>query len=91
MINNGFNFSCVCSRSNCDPRVGEELRRHYQRPPFLPEQADTSATDWIFMGGPGPGASMHVSIIKNSRLSIIQITLANYSHWRNGATSIFGL
>ncbi|CAB3374488.1 Hypothetical predicted protein [Cloeon dipterum] len=44
--------------SNCDPRVAEELRRHYQRPEFLPE--DISATDWIFMGGPGPGAAMHV-------------------------------
>ncbi|CAB3374486.1 Hypothetical predicted protein [Cloeon dipterum] len=47
--------------SNCDPRVAEELRRHYQRPEFLPE--DISATDWIFMGGPGPGAAMHLDYV----------------------------
>ncbi|KAF4526262.1 hypothetical protein B566_EDAN010972 [Ephemera danica] len=53
----------IVSRSNCDPRVAAQLRSHYQRPPFLPENADTSAIDWIFMGGPGPGASLHLDYV----------------------------
>ena len=47
-------------RSNCDPAIREELRTHYQLPYFLPSQSETSDQDWIFMGGPGPGAQIHV-------------------------------
>ncbi|XP_038067685.1 uncharacterized protein LOC119737419 [Patiria miniata] len=46
--------------SNCDPLVAEELRRHYERPYFLPESSESSALDWIFMGGPGKGAGIHL-------------------------------
>lgn len=49
-------------RSNCDPAIREELRTHYQLPYFLPSQSETSEQDWIFMGGPGPGAQIHVCL-----------------------------
>lgn len=48
-------------RSNCDYRIGGELRRHYARPYFLPLDAEALRTDWIFMGTPNNGAHMHVS------------------------------
>ncbi|XP_022089322.1 bifunctional arginine demethylase and lysyl-hydroxylase PSR-like [Acanthaster planci] len=46
--------------SNCDPLVAAELRRHYQRPYFLPDSSESSALDWIFMGGAGRGAGIHL-------------------------------
>ncbi|XP_071504591.1 uncharacterized protein [Diadema antillarum] len=46
--------------SNCDAAVSAKLREHYQMPHFLPEGAESSATDWIFMGGPGKGANVHI-------------------------------
>jgi histone arginine demethylase JMJD6 len=49
-------------RSNCDDRVSRELRQHYSRPYFLPENSENKQMDWIFMGSPGYGAHMHVSI-----------------------------
>ena len=52
---------CLCFRSNCDPFVREELRKYYTKPGFLPDDAETGDQDWIFMGGPGPGAPIHVS------------------------------
>ena len=51
----------IQSRSNCDVATGNILRQHYQRPYFLPRSAESSKTDWIFMGSPGYGAHMHVS------------------------------
>lgn len=48
-------------RSNCDAAIRQELRTHYHTPYFLPNQSETSEQDWIFMGGPGPGAQIHVS------------------------------
>lgn len=48
-------------RSNCNPQVMEVLRKHYSRPHFLPADSESSAIDWIFMGWPGRGASIHVS------------------------------
>ncbi|XP_037076773.1 uncharacterized protein LOC119097936 [Pollicipes pollicipes] len=47
--------------SSCDSAAGNELRRHYTRPYFLPETAELSRLDWIFMGTPGFGAHLHVS------------------------------
>ncbi|UYV72710.1 hypothetical protein LAZ67_10000383 [Cordylochernes scorpioides] len=51
--------------SNCDPRVAAELRRHYQRPYFLPALSEGSRLDWIFMGRPGHGAKMHIDHVGN--------------------------
>ena len=54
-----------CSRSNCDPAVANILRQYYQKPYFLPSVAESGSTDWIFMGSPGFGAPMHVSLVLN--------------------------
>ncbi|XP_073998805.1 uncharacterized protein isoform X2 [Rhodnius prolixus] len=51
--------------SNCDDRVGRVLRRHYDRPYFLPETSENKNVDWIFMGSPGYGAHMHVDNVNN--------------------------
>lgn len=61
-----FNFisAFFYFRSNCEKNIGTILRRHYNRPYFLPENAESEKTDWIFMGSPGYGAPMHVSIAK---------------------------
>ena len=50
------------SRSNCDSEVRAELRRHYSKPYFIPSDSEHSEIDWIFMGGVGPGANIHVRI-----------------------------
>lgn len=43
--------------------IGEELRRHFSAPYFIPPQPPEANTIcWIFMGLPGQGAFMHVSI-----------------------------
>ncbi|EDO38068.1 predicted protein, partial [Nematostella vectensis] len=50
--------------SNCDPVVREKLRQHYQRPYFLPAESETSQQDWLFMGGPGLGAQIHIDSVE---------------------------
>ncbi|XP_076459674.1 uncharacterized protein LOC143292893 [Babylonia areolata] len=50
--------------SNCHAEVGKVLRKHYQRPYFLPDDSESVAEDWIFMGGPGPGAAMHLDYVE---------------------------
>ncbi|XP_068672350.1 bifunctional arginine demethylase and lysyl-hydroxylase PSR-like [Montipora foliosa] len=50
--------------SNCDPVVREELRKYYTKPGFLPDDAETGDQDWIFMGGPGPGAPIHLDMVQ---------------------------
>jgi len=52
---------CHVLRSNCDGAAANILRTHYSRPYFLPDEAESSKTDWIFMGSPGFGARLHVS------------------------------
>ncbi|XP_069166246.1 uncharacterized protein [Procambarus clarkii] len=51
--------------SNCDSSAANILRVHYQRPYFLPQAAESSKTDWIFMGTPGYGAHMHIDHVGN--------------------------
>lgn len=46
--------------SNCNDEAGKTLSRYYQRPYFLPDTSENMALNWIFMGGPGFGAHMHV-------------------------------
>lgn len=50
--------------SNCHPIIKEELRKHYKRPEFLPNDSDSSTQDWIFMGGFGGGAYLHIDYVK---------------------------
>ncbi|XP_045117261.1 uncharacterized protein LOC123507962 [Portunus trituberculatus] len=51
--------------SNCDSSAANILRNHYERPYFLPQAAESSKTDWIFMGTPGYGAHMHIDHVGN--------------------------
>ncbi|XP_023231587.1 uncharacterized protein LOC111631561 [Centruroides sculpturatus] len=50
--------------SNCNPEVASILRQHYSRPFFLPDDSESSAIDWIFMGYSGQGASMHLDYVQ---------------------------
>lgn len=64
--------------SNCDFEVGRELRKHYDRPYFLPATSENNAIDWIFMGGPSLGAHMHVD---NVRLPSWQAQIKGTKEW----------
>ena len=55
-------FMLLLFRSSNDEFIGKELRRHVKDPPFLPPGFSEHFIAWIFMGSPGPGASMHVSV-----------------------------
>ena len=62
-------FHCVpihllCPRSNCDSSAANTLRKHYNKPYFLPDDSESSKVDWIFMGSPGYGAPNHVRMVK---------------------------
>lgn len=61
MFPNSFRNYCFNHRSNCIPEIQRILRKHYNRPNFLPEDSEMSSLDWILMGGGGYGAQMHVS------------------------------
>ncbi|XP_002731871.1 uncharacterized protein LOC100374815 [Saccoglossus kowalevskii] len=50
--------------SNCHPEVASVLREHYERPYFLPVDSESSALDWIFMGGSGIGANIHLDFVQ---------------------------
>uniref|UniRef100_A0A336MQ43 CSON002439 protein n=1 Tax=Culicoides sonorensis TaxID=179676 RepID=A0A336MQ43_CULSO len=64
--------------SNCDEEIGRELRQHYGRPYFLPKLSENNAVDWIFMGGSGFGAHMHVD---NVRLPSWQAQIKGTKEW----------
>ena len=80
------------SRSNCDSDIRVELRRHYSKPYFIPSDSEHSETDWIFMGGVGPGANIHVSMLESLKSSALHIiipgTLYNY-FWDDNLAAIF--
>ena len=83
--NNNF-FFC---RSTSDPNIGEELQKHIEAPYFIPPGLSHLDLSWIFMGAPGPGASIHVSFHNpvHRLISVFQTlhsekwgTLVNSSH-----------
>jgi hypothetical protein len=49
--------------STSDPQVGEEIRVHTSTPHFLAPVSRKNELTWIFMGAPGPGASMHIDSV----------------------------
>ncbi|XP_063360705.1 uncharacterized protein LOC134649805 [Cydia amplana] len=51
--------------STCLDGETRALREYYSRPYFLPRAAESDATDWLFMGGPGQGAHMHVDSVRH--------------------------
>lgn len=60
-------------RSTGDEEIRHELEKYFSDPYFVPKQVnefggeevenDDKFLAWIFMGAPGPGASLHVSDI----------------------------
>lgn len=46
--------------SNCNAAIANVLRQHYGRPYFLPKMSENYPIDWLFIGGPGHGAHLHV-------------------------------
>jgi histone arginine demethylase JMJD6 len=51
--------------SNCNNYASQMLRKHYARPYFLPDDAEMSKIDWIFMGTPNYGAYIHIDDVNN--------------------------
>ncbi|XP_045489278.1 uncharacterized protein LOC111004051 [Pieris rapae] len=51
--------------STCYDEEIRKLRSYYSRPYFLPRTAESDMVDWIFMGGPGQGAHMHVDSVRH--------------------------
>jgi hypothetical protein len=47
-------------RSTSDPRIAKEIKSLISIPYFISPMNSESDLTWIFMGAPGPGASMHV-------------------------------
>lgn len=48
--------------SNCNDNAGKVLRNYYKKPYFFSDTSENIALSWIFMGGPGFGAHMHVGL-----------------------------
>ncbi|XP_052265725.1 uncharacterized protein LOC127868144 isoform X1 [Dreissena polymorpha] len=65
--------------SNCDSTVGKILREHYQRPFFLPQDSESSMLDWIFMGGTGQGAFVHLDFVERPSW---QAQISGKKSWR---------
>ena len=55
-------FSPLWCRSTYDPIISEALNEHISTPYFIPASLTDQEMSWIFMGSPGPGANIHVSI-----------------------------
>ncbi|XP_072939680.1 uncharacterized protein [Epargyreus clarus] len=51
--------------STCYDEETRKLREYYKRPYFLPRTSESDMVDWIFMGGPGQGAHMHVDSVRH--------------------------
>lgn len=65
--------------SSCNEQIAKKLREHYDRPYFLPKSSELNAIDWIFMGGRGLGAHMHLD---NVRLPSWQAQLKGEKEWK---------
>ena len=65
-------------RSTSDPDIGEELQRHIEAPYFIPPGLSHLDLSWIFMGAPGPGASIHVN---SSALVVVTTIMTLYHLW----------
>ncbi|CAG5124798.1 unnamed protein product [Candidula unifasciata] len=63
---------------NCDIAAATKLRSHYSRPYFLPPLSQSSLSDWIFMGIPGYGASLHID---NVGLPSWQAQISGHKQW----------
>ncbi|XP_046993418.1 uncharacterized protein LOC124605642 [Schistocerca americana] len=64
--------------SNCHPEVLDVLHQYYDKPDFLPEDAEHSRTDYIFIGYQ-QGAVMHIDYV--SRL-MWQAQIKGHKTWK---------
>ncbi|XP_064407010.1 uncharacterized protein LOC135351832 isoform X3 [Halichondria panicea] len=64
--------------SSSEPNIGEEMRKHIRSPYFIPPTLNNGDLAWIFMGAPGPGASIHVDMVE---LSSWQAQLSGTKVW----------
>ena len=65
--------------SNCNNEASKVLRSLYDRPYFLPDEAEMSRLDWLFMGTPGYGATMHLDDVKHQSW---QAQLSGVKRWQ---------
>jgi histone arginine demethylase JMJD6 len=65
--------------SNCNGRVAQILRKHYEKPYFLPDDSEMSRLDWIFLGTPGYGANIHIDDVD---IPSWQAQISGIKHWR---------
>lgn len=59
-----LNLFIIIFRGNCHPNILEKVRKFYNIPEFLPEDAEFPATENIFFGYE-MGAVMHVNNLFN--------------------------
>ncbi|XP_050314722.1 uncharacterized protein LOC126749118 [Anthonomus grandis grandis] len=50
--------------NNCNDEAGRYLKKFYDKPYFFSGMVENIALSWIFMGGPGHGAHMHVDNVR---------------------------
>ncbi|XP_025835805.1 uncharacterized protein LOC108743903 [Agrilus planipennis] len=65
--------------SNCNNEIAKELRKYYDTPYFLPPTSENMPLSWIFMGGPGFGALMHID---NVHYPSWQVQLRGRKKWK---------
>ncbi|XP_059052928.1 uncharacterized protein LOC131847381 [Achroia grisella] len=68
--------------STCYDEETRQLRTFYNRPYFLPTTAESDMVDWVFMGGPGQGAHMHI-ILRSIMLFAVVVDTNRWYHKTN--------
>ncbi|CAL8125519.1 unnamed protein product [Orchesella dallaii] len=59
--------------------ASKKLKKLFPRPDFLPDEYDTTGSDWIFIGTPGPGAPMHLDYVRRPSW---QAQLSGIKRWQ---------
>ena len=54
------------------------MNKHIRSPYFIPPTLNNGDLAWIFMGAPGPGASIHVSCLSELWSVMLVICITNY-------------
>lgn len=65
--------------SNCNDNAGRTLRNFYKKPYFFPDTSENIALSWIFMGGPGFGAHMHVNFITQIKCAFFSVFILRWT------------
>ena len=62
----------------CDENVADIFKQNYEIPFFLPEDLNSDQLEWIFMGTPGFGATLHRDNIKDPTWQV-QVLICDYT------------